>query len=170
MAGVLVLPLCIIACGSRGARTREPVGETTVTSANAQRRADGYVPPAIELYLARQLPGPCGMARLPALDFSYGSADLETAQDLDVAKLAECLHRPPFDAARVVLVGHADPIGSASYNLELAFERARRVRSRLVDFGIDPSRILVTSAGEAALPPDRWVEARRVEIVLARPQ
>lgn len=155
-------------CGRRGPELKQPVGQTTATSAS--ERASGYVPPTVELYLSRQTPGPCGMARLPSLEFPFGSADLEMPQDVEVSRLAECLRQKPFDAAQIILVGHADPIGAATYNLQLAFDRANRVRSRLVALGVDTSRIVVTSAGESLLPRERWDEARRVDIVIARPQ
>lgn len=169
-AVALLASLAISACGGRAPELKQPVGQTTVTSATRSERASNYVPATLDLYLSRQIPGPCGMDRLPSLDFAFGSAELEVPQDLEVMRLAECLRQRPFDTAQIILVGHADPIGSATYNLNLGFDRANRVRSRLVEVGIAPSRIVVTSAGESPLPRERWDEARRVDLVVARPQ
>lgn len=173
-AALLAASALVAACGKPGPTLRQPVGVTTITSApEGEARGDGgapYTPAPVELYLAQQAPGPCGMDRLPSVEFEFGSSDLAPPEDLRLSELARCVTEDPFDAAEIVLVGHADPIGSPTYNLDLAYDRALRVKNRLVALGVRAERIVVTSAGESPLPPSRWAEARRVDIVLARPE
>lgn len=54
-----------------------------------------------------------------------------------------------YPSARIVLEGHADSIGSAAYNEDLATRRAESVRQHLIGHGIAPDRILVLVYGEA---------------------
>lgn len=161
-----------LGCGSSRMSLRQRVGETKLTSAPAPRaleQGSRYVPPSIELYVAGQAPGPCGMQQIPPFEFDYGSSTLDPALDLELSRLARCLVQRPFDAAQLLLVGHADPTGSRASNLDLAYARAEAIRSRLVELGVPAERIVTTSAGESRLPPTRWSEARRVDIVIARP-
>ena len=54
------------------------------------------------------------------------------------------------DLVSVRIAGHADRIGEASYNRELAMERAAAVKRYLVDRGrLDPDRLEVISRGES---------------------
>jgi outer membrane protein OmpA-like peptidoglycan-associated protein len=157
----MAMLVVIGACHAQRRELRHPVGEKTTTSS-----APNYTPPSVELYLARKAVAPCGMDRLPRIEFAFGSSSLDAPQDLELRRLALCLTERPFDATTVVLVGHADPIGSATYNLHLGRQRAENVRTRLVDAGVAADRIAVSSAGEALLPHDRWDGARRVDILI----
>lgn len=70
--------------------------------------------------------------------------------------------------SRLVIEGHADPRGLASYNQWLSEKRARRVRAELVRLGVPEGRIEIVGRGEsraeseggdgAALAQDRRVE------------
>jgi outer membrane protein OmpA-like peptidoglycan-associated protein len=69
----------------------------------------------------------------------------------------------------VTVVGHTDTMGSAQANIQLGLKRASTVRNILVDAGLDPALIEVTSHGEADLlmrTPDGTpkLHNRRVEI------
>jgi outer membrane protein OmpA-like peptidoglycan-associated protein len=69
----------------------------------------------------------------------------------------------------VTVVGHTDTMGTSQANIQLGLKRASTVRSILVEAGLDPALIEVTSHGEADLlmrTPDRTPELhnRRVEI------
>lgn len=51
---------------------------------------------------------------------------------------------------RVVIIGHTDSKGSDEYNMKLGMRRAVAVRDKLLEFGMDPSRIIgVESKGES---------------------
>lgn len=67
----------------------------------------------------------------------------------------------------IVLEGHTDPIGPATYNLDLGDRRARAVKEFFVKNGIDPKRVITVSYGEERSKKGRWVklhENRRVVI------
>lgn len=126
-AACAVLGMLSYACAKKPT-LRQPVGETFVTSAEATGAdASGYVPPATELYLAEQLPNPCGVDQLPYIEFEFGSSTLSDAQENTLSRTAKCLTTKPFDSTRLILVGRADPIGSTTYNLALAYDRAANV-------------------------------------------
>lgn len=50
---------------------------------------------------------------------------------------------------RITVVGHADRIGSDSYNHKLSHRRADAVKAHLISQGIDPNKIIASGRGEA---------------------
>jgi len=71
----------------------------------------------------------------------------------------------------VVVIGHTDTMGSAKANIALGMRRANSVRDILVNAGLAPSTVEVTTHGEADLlvkTPDNTPEPRnrRVEITV----
>lgn len=81
-------------------------------------------------------------------------------------KLTSFLQQNPN--VRLQLVGYADKTGSVAYNLGISRRRANRVRDHLINtFGIAPSRIEATGAGETqqfSISNSR--ENRRTEIII----
>ena len=74
-----------------------------------------------------------------------------------------------YPAPEVTVTGHTDTTGSAARNARLALDRAEAVRGLLIDAGLDPALIEVTSHGEDNLlvqTPDDVDEPRnrRVEV------
>ena len=72
-------------------------------------------------------------------------------------------------APEVLVVGHTDTVGTDAINDDISMQRARIVRTRLIDRGIDPKRIEAVGRGrrELLVPTrDGVAEARnrRVEI------
>ena len=66
-------------------------------------------------------------------------------------------------STRIVLVGHADLSGAASYNLRLSLRRADAVRAALAQRGVATERTSVTALGdtEPAVPTARGVREPR---------
>ena len=70
---------------------------------------------------------------------------------------------------RLTIIGHTDSTGSDAYNMALGMRRATAVRDKLIEFGLDPSRILgVESRGESEPiatndTPEGRFENRRIE-------
>jgi outer membrane protein OmpA-like peptidoglycan-associated protein len=106
-----------------------------------------------------------------------GEADLLPDGRQRVAKLAADLRGQSFE--RIVVTGHTDRLGSATYNDALSLARAQTVRQLLVQSGVDAARVRAEGKGErqplahcagtartpeliACLQPDRRVE---IEVV-----
>ncbi len=73
--------------------------------------------------------------------------------------------------AKVNIVGHTDSVGSASYNQILSLRRAQTVADTLIDFGVKPSQINVSGAGESNPVASNTLESgraqnRRVELTI----
>ena len=63
---------------------------------------------------------------------------------------------------RVTIIGHTDSKGSDEYNMALGMRRAVAVRDKLLEFGLNPARILgVESRGESEpIAPNDTAEGR----------
>lgn len=86
-------------------------------------------------------------AALPSdLLFEYDSAQLRETARLGLMKLALLIDRNP--QMFCILEGHSDLFGNRGYNLELSQERARAVKTWLVDsMRLDGARIIVRAYG-----------------------
>ena len=79
-----------------------------------------------------------------------------------------------YNNYNVVIEGHTDSKGTNEYNMKLGMRRAVSVRDKLLEFGMDPSRIIgVTSKGEeqpVALNSTDEGRAlnRRIEFILSK--
>jgi outer membrane protein OmpA-like peptidoglycan-associated protein len=76
---------------------------------------------------------------------------------------------------QIVIVGHADTTGDASYNEKLSRDRAEAVRNYLLTKGVDGDRMVITGKGEAEpVASNESAEGRannrRVEIFINRTQ
>jgi OOP family OmpA-OmpF porin len=112
--------------------------------------------------------------------FEFNKAELRPAGQQKLDDLAKSAQGANVE--KVVLVGHADRIGSEEYNKELSEKRAKAVADYLAQKGVDSSRLQVEGKGEsqpitgnecakmgaesnknqkliACLQPDRRVEA-----------
>ena len=74
---------------------------------------------------------------------------------------------------RVLLEGHCDERGTVEYNLALGQRRADTVRTYLLDYGIDPSRIMTLSYGEekpveSGHDEAAWMKNRRCEFTVSQ--
>ena len=51
---------------------------------------------------------------------------------------------------KILIIGHTDSKGTDAYNMALGMRRAKAVRDKLLEFGLDPARIVgVESRGES---------------------
>ncbi|MHC3435506.1 OmpA family protein [Delftia lacustris] len=101
------------------------------------------------------------------IPFALGSATLTAAARSVVSALAKRALNE--GASRVDVVGHADALGDAEYNLDLSRRRAEAVSDRLRQSGIGANALRVdwrgefdpqTPAPEAAEPKNRRVNVR----------
>lgn len=93
--------------------------------------------------------------------FGPGSAVLDLNARMQLAEVRDLMGAHP--ELRVVCTGHADANGSRRTNEELSKVRAEAVRAKLLESGVDPSRVLMNYFGEdrAGWAPE---EDRRVEV------
>lgn len=104
------------------------------------------------------------------ITFEFNRADVRSQFAPTIRQLARTLETHP--GVQIEIVGHADAIGSDSYNQDLSERRAGAVGARLMDFGIPYRRIHATGRGEwepIATNSTEWGRARnrRVEIHLS---
>lgn len=104
--------------------------------------------------------------------FGDGSVEVGTKSRAVLAAQAQWLNRHP--AFSVAIEAHADDRASPEQNVELSLRRADAVRQRLIEEGLDASRIRVASHGRAhpVAPcnnPDCAAQNRRVVTVLVEP-
>lgn len=103
------------------------------------------------------------------LYFETDTTRLTPYSEQQLPKILEVIRRRT--APEVDVGGHTDTAGSREYNVRLARDRAEAVRDAIIDIGVDPGHITVTSFGESnpLIPtPDGVPEPRnrRVEAVV----
>jgi outer membrane protein OmpA-like peptidoglycan-associated protein len=116
--------------------------------------------------IARFLPPAMSAALLPAhVFFDFDKSDLRPDTRETVHLVALFLTSHPTKTVK--LIGHADMIGLAGYNLTLGQQRADAVKAFLVGEGVPPAQIVSsTSVGATGASADASKMAldRRVEI------
>lgn len=102
--------------------------------------------------------------------FGFDSAELQAGNARTMDRLAQYLQANP--EYQILIEGHTDSVGQASYNQQLSERRAEAVRAALAQRGISRDRIRSTGLGEDypvannAVPEGR-AQNRRVEVVIA---
>ena len=105
-------------------------------------------------------PTTCSLA---AVFFDFNEAALTTEGTQVLARDADCLKQV---GRPVTLVGHADPRGTAEYNIALSERRAQSVRGHLERLGTEPAKMAVLPRGSLdARGTDEpgWAQDRRVD-------
>jgi len=116
------------------------------------------------------------VVNLPDVLFEYNKANLTRDAQDKVAYIAEVLERRAPNR-RVFVEGHADAIGTESYNLQLSQHRAETVAQELADSGVRDNRLQTKGFGEkypvapntranGADNPSGRAKNRRVEVVI----
>ncbi len=111
---------------------------------------------------------------IQAINFEFNLARIPSSQYRKVEAIARALDRlrRRRPGAIILLEGHTDAVGSASYNLQLSEERARSLRRLLVRrYGIPPRMLETVGYGEHYLlintPYEDWrnrrVTLRRID-------
>lgn len=99
---------------------------------------------------------------LSELKFHFDSAALRPEAPAALDKIVAFAVANP--AAKIVLDGHTDPIGTAVYNVKLAIRRAEAVRARLKAMGVDDDQIVLAIYGKDGERRARYADDRRVTI------
>ena len=116
---------------------------------------------------------------MPELKWVYFDFDRSIAENISFTDFHDYLAYYP--KKKVYLRGFTDPLGNESYNLKLAEARVRFVEQQMINFGVDPQRIVIEALGEAqprhqlSMPEEQYeydaliselAPDRRVEITL----
>jgi outer membrane protein OmpA-like peptidoglycan-associated protein len=161
-----------------GAVVSNPAGSVDLSAARASTVVSANQPPGPVIVMseidAQRLFGDVLAALPPAaqhfiLYFRFESEELTEESRALLPQILQAVRGRPFPD--VAVIGHTDTTGTLAGNFELALRRANSIRVRLVDAGVTPSLIEVTSHGEADLlvkTADEVLEPRnrRVEITV----
>lgn len=79
------------------------------------------------------------------IEFPFGKSDIRT-QYLPALQEAAALVKASGTAS-VHIVGHTDNVGKYDPNIALSLQRANSVKSKFVDFGVDPNKITTEGRG-----------------------
>ena len=106
---------------------------------------------------------------LEAIAFEFGSAQLKPESIQELRNLGIALNQLTMAEAKLLIEGHTDKKGTASYNLELSKRRADAVKDYLVkEMGVSADRLETVGKGfsEPVNPRDPYApENRRVVVV-----
>ena len=106
-----------------------------------------------------------------ALNFDFDKSFVKPQYDEMLTNLKEFIEKNDYE---VTIVGHTDYIASNEYNMGLSKRRAEAVKAKLIELGLDPSRIVETVArGEEEPVADNSTtegraKNRRVEFKLVK--
>ncbi|CAN5867478.1 hypothetical protein BH11MYX3_BH11MYX3_25400 [soil metagenome] len=105
---------------------------------------------------------------LPADDvvFEHNSANLIDSAQTQILTAARWIKEHP--GTLLVLEGHANSIGSAAYNQDLAMRRAELVRQHLIGNGVPSDRLMIVVFGESGAQPVASPIDRRVVMYASR--
>ena len=78
-----------------------------------------------------------------ALNFDFDKSFVKPQYDEMLTNLKEFITKNDYE---VTIVGHTDYIASNAYNMKLSKRRAEAVKAKLIELGLDPSRIVETIA------------------------
>ena len=102
---------------------------------------------------------------LSTVFFDYDSSILTEDGKEQLSKNARWI-KETNRLARVELEGHCDSMGSEAYNIGLGLRRAQKVRSFLMELGIDEEKLSIISYGEERpLSISDYSKNRRVNFV-----
>lgn len=108
---------------------------------------------------------------LKMVNFGFGKSEITSSFDEEIQKVAAVLNSESDYKVRIE--GHTDSTGPATYNMKLSEERAKAVSNRLVELGVDESRIMTEWFGETRpiadnSTPEGRAENRRVDTSFAK--
>lgn len=87
--------------------------------------------------------------------------------DTETDKLQSLINQVKNNQASVILIGHADGVGTEEVNHGIALQRAARIRELMLAEGIARTRIEVLSKGESLAEGEVYnPENRRVEVII----
>ncbi|MEP4533321.1 MAG: OmpA family protein [Cyclobacteriaceae bacterium] len=111
--------------------------------------------------------------KFESIEFDLGKSELKQEMYADLNKIVNFLYDNP--SFKLKISGHTDSFGSAEHNLRLSKERAKNIRTYIVEFaGVEPERVGWEGYGSSQPIVEEITEAdkalnRRVEFEIYRP-
>jgi len=112
--------------------------------------------------------------------FAFDNAEVDAKARAQLKDIAALLAEPMLGGRRITVEGHADGVGSRSYNQQLSEERARAVMVVLEEGGVATARLRSRAYGkdrplepnrvDGKDNPDGRARNRRVALVIENPQ
>ena len=168
MVPVAIVGLLAGACSStKQVRATAPAGATSM-QAPASARAVPNTPTAANVRISDEILRACNIPDADAY-FAFDSSRLTAFDGSPLKAVAKCFESGPLAGRHMRLVGHADPRGTAEYNMTLGQSRADAVETYLGDQGLGRSAMTTTSRGAMdATGTDEtgWAHDRRVDVLL----
>ncbi len=101
--------------------------------------------------------------------FAFDSTQVSLALSKQLLDVSSILSQYP--QAIAIISGHTDSTGPFEYNMDLSWNRAKAVADKLVEYGVDESRLKVIAEGEfkpiaTNLTSEGREKNRRVELVI----
>jgi outer membrane protein OmpA-like peptidoglycan-associated protein len=111
----------------------------------------------------------CHIFRTLSVNFKTASYEIDDSYTDEITQFNEFLEKYPNYKANII--GHTDSVGSESANLKLSQQRAESIKQRLVENGIEASRLSTQGKGEsepiASNDTDDGKKAnRRIEVII----
>jgi len=106
-------------------------------------------------------------------NFDVGKSVLRPVARARLDSLATELNAPAARSVNITITGYTDSVGSEAYNLKLGMARATSVKSYLASKGVDASRMIADSKGEAdPIAPNSTPEGRQLNrrVVIGKQQ
>ena len=159
-------------CSSSHPPVRAPVarsaGPVAMAPAPRPMAAKPMSPTTTQIAISGEIRAACGIRDENAY-FAFDSAKIREQDQRVLGQLATCFSSGPLKGRDMLLVGRADPRGSAEYNMVLGEHRAQSVQQHLSTLGLASNRIQTSSRGKMdAMGTDEptWALDRRVDVGL----
>lgn len=109
--------------------------------------------------------------------FDFDSDRLKSAAKAKMYKIAEVVNEPKVESRMIAVEGHADSIGSDTYNMDLSKRRSESVSRALVFSGVRKERLATRGFGDrnpiapninpdGSDNPEGRILNRRVELII----
>ena len=106
---------------------------------------------AVGINAMAHLGGPCSVSEKKCVirGFKVDGNILNESEASSIMEIVDILNKYG-KSGTIDVIGHTDSKGTDAYNMALGMRRAIAVRDKLIEFGLDPARVLsVESRGES---------------------
>jgi peptidoglycan-associated lipoprotein len=161
---LVLIALCSVFTACGGSNVQVPPAQAPAASGD-NSKADSD-PTRGNISVSDDIKKACGLSDDEAY-FAFDSAHLNDQDKRVIHKLADCFVTGAMKDRKMSLVGHADPRGTADYNMALAGKRADAVKQLIVTESMPDGRVATTSRGAMdAKGTDEasWAKDRRVDV------